>query len=713
MRPETVATTAAFQETPIAVTILETNTPVETGAVLEVTAEVENGGTDPIDTAATLVVGDDPTVVDNQSVEIEPGATATVDLSFETATVANDQEFPVWVVVDDAVDRTSAFVYVDEPPVDVTVLETNDPVVSGEFLEVTARIENESGSETTRDVSLVVGHDPQEVDSEAVTVGADEATTVTLGFQTAAIDTDQEFPVRVETGTETAEQSVLVYADEPTVPVDILRTNDPVAAGEFLEVTVQLENTAESAVTEEIALIVGHDPQQVDSELVTLDPGLRRSVSLGFETAVVESTQEFPIRVESDDAAAERTVQVLGTDDDPVETDVTFPSCTRAEVSGTFGAGDNVAASTGFYDETGGEPLYGNTRMEDWIEIGTHVDPPFSGTIVFEIGEERSVSETDGGIRVEVPAYGDLGTVLSGITLPEDYATATITHGNPQAGSCLDEIADDGEDEDETDDDETDDDDESEEAALDVSITGTNAPVQAGEFLEVTAQLTTTGGETVTQTVSLVVGHDPQTVDSSSVTLEPGTSQTVTLGYETYGTERTTEFPARVESEDDSDVRSVEVVGTGEEPNEEVDDGPEAETDEEPEEESDDDSDGEPTEEPDTETDDEPAEEPREEPDDGPDTEPDDGPTEEPPEEPDDGPDEESTEEPDTEPDDEPAEEPPEEPDDPETNDEATPDADGGSADEGATNDDAETGADPDDAAETEAEDANTRLEFR
>lgn len=443
----TAAARTASQDGSIDVTIQGTNSPVETGAVLEVTATVENGGSGSVSTDAVLVVGHDPTVVDTQPIQVGAGATETVELTFETAIVNNDQEFPVWVVVDDATDQTN----------------------------------------------------------------------------------------------------VLVYADAPPVTIDIVRTNDPLATGEVLEVVAQLETEGDVSATETVELVVGHNPTTVDSATVSVPSTGGRWVTLEFETALVDNTQEFPVRVVGSSDSAERTVRVIGRNDDPVETDVTFTSCTRAEVSGTFGDGDNVAASTGFYDDAGGEPIYGNTILEDWIEIGSHVDAPFSGTIVFEIGDERDVSATPDGARVEIPDYGELGTVLTGITLPPDYPTATISRSNPQAQSCLEEIesgAGGGE------------------GTLSVSITGTNTPVNAGDYLEVTAVVENTGGGSASGTVALVVGHDPQQVDSTTVSLESGASETVSLGYTTYPAAQTTEFPVRIESADDSAVRSVTVYGT-------------------------------------------------------------------------------------------------------------------------------------------------------
>lgn len=100
-----------------------------------------------------------------------------------------------------------------------------------------------------------------------------------------------------------------------------------------------------------------------------------------------------------------------------------------------------------------------------------------------------------------------------------------------------------------------------------VDITDTTAPVEGGDRLEVTATVENAGhimmtGDT-TQEIELVVGQEPERVDSATVTVAPGTTETVTLGYETYPVARDDTFPVRVESADDADERAVTVSGTG------------------------------------------------------------------------------------------------------------------------------------------------------
>lgn len=231
--------------------------------------------------------------------------------------------------------------------------------------------------------------------------------------------------------------------------------------------------------------------------------------------------------------------------DDEADTDsagrsITFHSCTRAEISGSFAADDVAFASTGFYDDG----LYGNTILEDGVVFGDDVPAPFSGTVVFEVGDDRSVSADDDEIVVTVPEYGTDGTVITSLTSErEEYRMAGATAGNPHAEDCLAEMAPD--------------------AGITVATLETNAPVDAGDSLEASVQLENSGTTATTETVELVVGHEPTVVDTVSVTLEGGERTTYSLGYETPPVEHDQEFPVRVETGSDSATRTVTVYRTG------------------------------------------------------------------------------------------------------------------------------------------------------
>ncbi|WP_254532711.1 hypothetical protein [Natrinema gelatinilyticum] len=101
-----------------------------------------------------------------------------------------------------------------EGEVTVTILDTNSPVTGGEVLEVTAAIENTGTAEVTQDVDLVVGDDPELVDSRTVTVPAGRTKRFELVFKTYPVAQDDLFPVRVETGDSTDQRTVLAYGTE-------------------------------------------------------------------------------------------------------------------------------------------------------------------------------------------------------------------------------------------------------------------------------------------------------------------------------------------------------------------------------------------------------------------------------------------------------------------------------------------------------------------
>lgn len=254
---------------------------------------------------------------------------------------------------------------------------------------------------------------------------------------------------------------------------------------------------------------------------------------------------------ESDGDTREEDGKDTAEDGDDPKRDVTFHSCTRATVSGSFEADDVAFASTDFYDDG----LYGNTVLEDGIVFGEDVDAPFSGTVAFEIGSESTVREGADEILVEIPSYGSDGTVISALTTErEDYLAAGTTHGNPNAKECLREIEPD-EDGDSTDGEG--------DATFEIVRLETNAPIDAGDYLEVSATIENTGATDGTQDLDLIVGHSAERVERRSVSLGAGERTELTTGYETPLVDADQEFPIRLESEDDTAERTVLVYGTG------------------------------------------------------------------------------------------------------------------------------------------------------
>ncbi|WP_408958026.1 hypothetical protein [Natrinema sp. 74] len=332
---------AAFRD----VRITGTNAPVRAGEELVVDADLDVEGSSTyhafVDVETALIVGHDPTTVDSETVEVFTGQTETVRLEFTTATVRNTQTFPVRVETRHAASETDVTVIGTEDSgahgtLAVTGLETNTPVTGGQRLTVTATLSNTGDGPASREVTLVVGHDPTTVDSRQVTVGAGESTTVSLGYETYPVRNDDEFPVRVRTGDDSASRSVLVRgrggdgdgdddggagdgdgddgdAGTASFAVSITGTNAPVTGGQRLTVNATVENAGGAAGAHTVELVVGRTPDVVDSATVSLGPGESASVSLGYETYPVRNDDTFPVTVRSPHTSDTRTVTVHGT----------------------------------------------------------------------------------------------------------------------------------------------------------------------------------------------------------------------------------------------------------------------------------------------------------------------------------------------------------------------------------------------------------------
>jgi len=164
----------------------------------------------------------------------------------------------------------------------------------------------------------------------------------------------------------------------------------------------------------------------------------------GSETEATNETETMDSENDSvtstDDAETDTDSSSNGSTvrSDDANRDVTFDSCVRATVSGTFETGDIAFASTGFYQDG----LYGDTRLEDGVVFGADVDAPFSGTVVFEIADDSHIREHDDELIVEVPDYGSDRTVISSLTTRQaDYERVQPTHENPDVSDCLGERA--------------------------------------------------------------------------------------------------------------------------------------------------------------------------------------------------------------------------------------------------------------------------------
>ncbi|WP_247002970.1 hypothetical protein [Halosolutus gelatinilyticus] len=103
----------------------------------------------------------------------------------------------------------------DESELDVTIVETTAPVSAGEYLEVTATVENTGTSDVRTDVELLVGDDRELVARMTTTIEAGETKRITHGYDTYPVSRDAECPVRMEAAGSADERTVSVSGASP------------------------------------------------------------------------------------------------------------------------------------------------------------------------------------------------------------------------------------------------------------------------------------------------------------------------------------------------------------------------------------------------------------------------------------------------------------------------------------------------------------------
>lgn len=199
---------------------------------------------------------------------------------------------------------------------DVSIIETNDPLPAGEPLELTVEAINAGSQRVTQDIQLLVGSDREVMETRTIEFGPGETRTLTIGYETYTVQQDVEFPVYVVTDDNEDRQMVEVFADGARqVDVTIVGANDPVSGGEYLEVTARVHNTSDRQATEEVRFLVGGDRELMKTQTVNLDPGEIRTLTMGYESYPVQQTVTFPLYVASDGDEDRHIVEVTAAND--------------------------------------------------------------------------------------------------------------------------------------------------------------------------------------------------------------------------------------------------------------------------------------------------------------------------------------------------------------------------------------------------------------
>lgn len=195
---------------------------------------------------------------------------------------------------------------------------------------------------------------------------------------------------------------------ETSLDISIAETNEPISGGEYLEVTVDIENSGDDDAADDVRLLVGSGSDEVDVTEVSLEAGVSKSITLGYETYPVRQDVEFPIRVVTTEDNDESIVSVHEARSGEAEFVMTIE-----DTSDPVDAGERLEVTTRIENVGGAEATQ---RIE--LNAGGYVD---SADLTLDSGASETVTlgydtypvrqDVEFTVRVESEDDADSSTV--------------------------------------------------------------------------------------------------------------------------------------------------------------------------------------------------------------------------------------------------------------------------------------------------------------
>lgn len=293
---------------------------------------------------------------------------------------------------------------------------TNAPVTEGNALSITATITNTGNTTSRQTISLNVSG--QTRDTQTVSLGPDNVTTVTLSWATTSGDAG-DHRATISTENATASTSLRVAnADSgtPTFDVTIPSSNSPVVEGDTLAVNATITNTGDGFGTQSVSLLVNNT--EVATTEVSIGAGDSQTITLTWTTTSGDAGNHTAT-VSSVDTQAQHSVKVQTSEAALEVVDGTLTSnatTTRESVNVTA-----QVANTGTARGTMTATLYLNDTAVAHQSVT--VGPGNTTTIRFsDVGAGRNSGTYD--IRINNQSAGTLT-----IEEPVDESTSTGTPG--------------------------------------------------------------------------------------------------------------------------------------------------------------------------------------------------------------------------------------------------------------------------------------------
>jgi hypothetical protein len=476
------------------VTIDNVDEPVTEGEDVTVAYTIENTG-DVGGTQDVLFFVDE--TEEGRESDVELGGGGSFSGSFTYTTQSGDApSILVEVVSEDSGSERQVTVNEPDPAsFDVAITGTNDPVVAGETLDVTATVENTGDRTDSQEITLAI--DGTTEDSTTVELAGGESETVTLSWDTQPGDAG-DYTATVASDDDT--DSTDVRVDAPAnFAVTIDSTTSPAVEGETLDVTATVENTGDLPDTQEISLAI--DGTTEEATTVDLAGGESTTLTLSWATQPGDAG-EHTATVASDDDTDSTDVRV----DAPANFAVTIDSTTSPAVEG------ETLDVTATVENTG--------DVSDTQEITLAIDGTTEDTTAVDLAGGESTTVT---LSWDTQS-GDAGDYTATVASEDDTDSTDVRVDAP--------------------------------ANFEVAIDGTNSPVVESDPLTVTASVENTGDLADSQEITLAV--DGTTEDTTAVDLAGGESTTVTLSWDTRPGDAGN-YTATVASDDDTDSTDVRV----------------------------------------------------------------------------------------------------------------------------------------------------------
>lgn len=312
-------------------------------------------------------------------------------------------------------DTTETFVFSDTSQFNVAIVGGNSPVTAGEDLSVQTEIENTGNQGEYQTISLNVGSLGS--GSKSLYVGGGESKFQSFDIPTSPSDSGTySGTLRSDDDSDTSQFEVVDdTTTSPYFDVQIQSINDPVTAGDNVQVTVGIQNTGDEAGSQTISLDAGLIGS--DSSSVTLAQGASTTKTFTLSTGSSDAGS-YTATVESDDDQASQQFEVV---DNSGNTGDPFIMTVDTTVS------EGETANNEFLIKTGGGGVTKNLGPSD-----------FDYSVEWSDGSEQGLSsnykvEWDQPGVYQVEIYGDFPHIeydrylrISGVNEAESMKIVSI-----------------------------------------------------------------------------------------------------------------------------------------------------------------------------------------------------------------------------------------------------------------------------------------------